>query len=133
MGIQVMSPNREKVPVDVMSGLSAINEGFTEYLAQESVKKAGENVGYSPYAQQLEIVKTMIDRIGIDPFMQAAFTENGIRGLSDALDQAYGEDALRKIAYTAAADMRQIKTGQQKGYEKTIQLLHVDVQEPIAA
>lgn len=87
------------------SGLKRLYEGFTEFLAQETLKLAraeGHNVAYP---DELGVFNVLRSEIGIGPFFQANFTKRGYLSLARAMERVFGsQEALRKIGLLMGID-----------------------------
>lgn len=78
---------------DITIGLLCLNEGFTQYLTKETIKL----IRKKPLPERdnrATVVEELVQRIGIRPFFQAAYTKLGFRQLAVALEDEYGYSAL---------------------------------------
>ncbi|HVT01160.1 MAG TPA: hypothetical protein VHE53_02905 [Patescibacteria group bacterium] len=82
--------------------LNYFSEGLVQYVTESSLPERllPTFKKVDPYAQNLKCIKLFMDRLGDEPFIDAAFNKHGFRHLYLAFEEEYGEGGFNNILKT---------------------------------
>lgn len=105
---------------DASVGMYRLNEGFTQFRTEETQKKIGEKTKYEPYPADVEIIRILINNIGIEPFVRAVSTKDGLKDLNTAIIKRYGTGAFKTILLNLYTDNRSQRSMGKPFYSRTL-------------
>jgi hypothetical protein len=90
-----------------------LNEGLAEYLGLEVLNSELINIGLPlislSYPGEVDVIKFLIDKIGLGPVLRACYTRDGLEELSQEMDRVFGEDALKDTLEWMGFEYREVE------------------------
>jgi hypothetical protein len=81
---------------NITEGGMRLNEGLARYLEHKIV-----NFDLDPedtsYAAEKEVMEYLVEKIGLEPLLKAAYLENGLEALDEKMRKAFGKNSLNEM------------------------------------